>query len=143
MIKSADILDARILIVDDKKANVLLLDRILRGAGYLKVSFTTEPRDVYELHRVNRYDLILLDLNMPGIDGFQVMASLEGLETDGYLPVLVITADPNQKLRALNAGAKDFVSKPFEVSEVLLRVRNMIEVRLLLNVCCSSVIMTG
>jgi adenylate cyclase len=83
------------------------------------------------LHRKHRYSLILLDLQMPGMDGFQVMEELKTIETDGYLPVLVVTAQPDLKLRALKAGAKDFVSKPFELAEVLIRVYNMIEVRLL------------
>jgi light-regulated signal transduction histidine kinase (bacteriophytochrome) len=83
------------------------------------------------LHRKKRYCLILLDLQMPGLDGFQVMEGLKKIETEGYLPVLVITAQPEHKLRALTAGAKDFVSKPFDLAEVLMRVRNMLEVRLL------------
>jgi PAS domain S-box-containing protein len=83
------------------------------------------------LHRTNRYDLILLDLLMPGMDGFQVMEGLKKFETDGYLPVLVLTAQPDHKLRALAAGAKDFVAKPFDLLEVKTRIRNMLEVRLL------------
>ena len=131
MISSADILNARILIVDDQEANVLLLERMLRGAGYASVASTMDPSEVCELHRKNRYDLILLDLQMPGMDGFQVMEGLKEIEPDGYLPVLVITAQPGHKLRALQAGAKDFVSKPFDLAEVLARVHNMLEVRLL------------
>jgi DNA-binding NtrC family response regulator len=83
------------------------------------------------MHRDNRYDLILLDLQMPGMDGFQVMEGLKAIETDHYLPVLVITAQPGHKLRALEAGAKDFISKPFDLVEVKTRIRNMLEVRLL------------
>ena len=83
------------------------------------------------LHRKNRYDLILLDLQMPGMDGFQVMDNLKQIETDGYLPVLVITAQPGHKLRALARGAKDFISKPFDLLEVQTRIHNMLEVRLL------------
>jgi adenylate cyclase len=131
MISPADILNGKILLVDDMKANVVLLDKILRGAGYASVASTTDPRAVQELHRANRYDLILLDLSMPGMDGYQVMDGLKDIEAGGYLPVLVLTAQPEQKLRALNAGARDFVSKPFDVAEVLVRVHNMIEVRLL------------
>lgn len=131
MIKVADILAARILIVDDKQANVSLLAQMLRGAGYTSIASTTHPREVCELHRKNHYSLILLDLQMPGMDGFQVMEDLKVIETDGYLPVLVITAQPDLKLRALKGGAKDFVSKPFELAEVLIRVYNMLEVRLL------------
>jgi len=126
-----DIRKARILVVDDKQANVMLLERMLAGAGYVAVTSTLDPRAVRELHEEHRYDLILLDLQMPGMDGFQVMEALKPLETGAYLPVLVITAQPDHKLRALRAGAKDFVSKPFDVAEVLMRVRNMLEVRLL------------
>jgi len=131
MVNSSDILTARILIVDDKEVNVLLLERMLRGAGYVSIESTTDPNQVCDLHRKNRYDLILLDLQMPGMDGFQVMENLKEIETGGYLPVLVITAQPDHKLRALEAGAKDFVSKPFDLAEVLVRVYNMLEVRLL------------
>src|SRR3954452_4445265 len=131
MISPADILNAKILIVDDQEANVLLLERILRGASYTVVSSTTDPRKVCELHRENHYDLILLDLQMPALDGFQVMDALKEIETEGYLPVLVITAQPEHKLRALKSGARDFVTKPFDLAEVLLRVKNMVEVRLL------------
>jgi len=131
MLTASDILRARILIVDDLEANVRLLERMLRGAGYVCVASTTHPGEVCALHLKNRYDLILLDLQMPGMDGFQVMERLKEIETNGYLPVLVITAQPDHKLRALNAGAKDFISKPFDLPEVLVRVRNMLEVRLL------------
>ena len=127
----SDILHANVLIVDDQDVNILLLERILRGAGYDTITSTTDSREVSELHLKNRYDLILLDLQMPGMDGFQVMEGLKEIEPDGYLPVLVVTAQPAHKLRALEAGARDFVSKPFEVSEVLARVHNMLEVRLL------------
>ncbi len=131
MITLTDIYNARVLIVDDQESNVLLLDRVLRGAGYLAVTSTMDPKEVCELHRQNHYDLILLDLLMPGMDGFQVMEGLKEIEQEGYLPVLVITAEPGHKLRALRAGARDFVSKPLDLAEVLTRVHNMIEVRLL------------
>ena len=131
MINTSDTLQGNILIVDDLEANVLLLERIIRGAGYLSITSTTDPRQVCELHRKNNYDLILLDLQMPGMDGFQVMEGLKEIETGDYLPVLVITAQPDHKLHALKAGAKDFISKPFELAEVLVRVHNMLEVRLL------------
>lgn len=131
MITVTDILKASILIVDDKEANISLLDQTLRGAGYSSITSTSHPRDVVALHNKNRYSLILLDLQMPGMDGFQVMEELKTIETDGYLPVLVVTAQPDLKLRALKAGAKDFVSKPFELAEVLIRVYNILEVRLL------------
>jgi adenylate cyclase len=131
MVNSSEILEARILVVDDQEANVLLLVRMLRGAGYSSVTATMDPHQVCELHRQNPYSLILLDLQMPGLDGFQVMEGLKKIEMGGYMPVLVLTAQPDHKLRALQAGAKDFVSKPFDLAEVLMRVRNMLEVRLL------------
>jgi len=131
MITAAEILNARILIVDDLAANVALLEQMLAGAGYRTVSATMNPREVCGLHHQHSYDLILLDLQMPGMDGFEVMAGLKKIEPGGSLPVLVITAQPDHKLRALRAGARDFISKPFDLPEVLLRVHNMIEVRLL------------
>jgi DNA-binding response OmpR family regulator len=131
MISPANILEARILIVDDLEANVSLLEQMLGGAGYVSISSTTDPHKVSDLHLKNRYDLILLDLQMPDMDGFQVIEALKKIETHDYLPVLVITAIPGLKLSALKAGAKDFVSKPFEFGEVLLRIHNMLEVRLL------------
>lgn len=131
MVSASDILNAKILLVDDQEANVRVLERMLSGAGYTSIQSTRDPREVCGLHHQNHYALILLDLQMPGLDGFQVMESLKEIETNGYLPVLVLTASPDQKLRALKAGAKDFVSKPFDLSEVLMRVHNMLEVRLL------------
>ena len=131
MVDLSDILGAKILIVDDLEANVRLLDRMLRQAGHTCVASTMDPHEVCGLHRDNRYDLILLDLEMPGMDGFQVMEGLKEIETDGYLPILVITAQPDHKLRALDAGARDFISKPFDLVEVRTRIHNMLEVRLL------------
>ena len=131
MISSADMLAASILIVDDQSANVRLLEQMLREAGYLRVTSTMDPYAVCALHRVNHYDLILLDLQMPGMDGFQVLEGLKEIETEGYVPVLVITAQPGHRLRALAAGAKDFVSKPLDLMEVKTRIHNMLEVRLL------------
>ena len=131
MRNASDILHGKILIVDDLEANVQLLVRTLAAAGYTSVAATTRPFEVCELHRRHRYDLILLDLQMPGMDGFEVMEGLREIEPDGYLPVLVITAQPEHKMRALQAGARDFVSKPFDLAEVLARVHNMLEVRLL------------
>jgi response regulator RpfG family c-di-GMP phosphodiesterase len=126
-----DIVNANILIVDDKTANVLLLELMLSRAGYTSVSSTQDPQAVFDLYKRNRYDLILLDLQMPEMDGFQVMDALQELEPDGYVPILVITAQPDQKVRALQLGAKDFISKPFDQVEVLLRIHSMLEIRLL------------
>lgn len=131
MIDNSDILQGKILIVDDQKTNIRLLEHMLRSAGYLSISATQDPLEACELHRKNHYDLILLDLQMPSMDGFAVMERLKWTAPDSYLPVLVITAHPEHKLRALQAGAKDFVSTPFELAEVLARVHNLLEVRLL------------
>jgi two-component system, cell cycle response regulator len=131
MVSTAEILNAGILIVDDQEANVQMLEQLLSNAGYARITSTKDPYSVCSLHRENHYDLILLDLRMPGMDGFQVMESLKEIETDDYLPVLAVTADPAHKLRALQSGAKDFVSKPLDLAEVLMRVHNMLEVRLL------------
>jgi PAS domain S-box-containing protein len=131
MIARAEMLAARILVVDDQEANVSLLEQTLRQAGYENVASTMDPETVCALHRRNDYDLILLDLQMPRMDGFQVMEALKTNSNDAYLPVLVITAQPGHKLRALQAGAKDFISKPFDLVEVKTRIHNMLEVRLL------------
>ncbi|OGU14068.1 MAG: diguanylate cyclase response regulator [Geobacteraceae bacterium GWC2_53_11] len=131
MLSPADFLNAGILVVDDMEANVQLLEQMLKNAGYTRVTSTRDPHTVCPLHRANHYDLILLDLQMPGLSGFEVMDGLKEIEADGYLPVLAITAQPAHKLRALQGGAKDFVSKPFDLAEVLMRVHNMLEVRLL------------
>ncbi len=131
MVSADDILNASVLIVDDQEANVTLLTQMLRDAGYARVSSTMNSLEVCALHREHCYDLILLDLQMPGIDGFTVMEGLKTNDADPYLPVLVITAQPGHKLRALQAGAKDFISKPFDLVEVKTRIHNMLEVRLL------------
>src|ERR1035438_337682 len=131
MLSASEILNASILIVDDQDANVKLLERFLGDAGYANIASTMSPRDVDALHRKNRYDLILLDLQMPGMDGFQVMECLKTNDVDSYLPVIVLTAQPAHKVRALQAGAKDFISKPFDLVEVKTRIHNMLEVRLL------------
>ena len=130
-IPEQEILNAKILVVDDQEANVSLLDSMLSEDGFAQVASTMNPEEVCALHRKNAYDLILLDLQMPNMDGFQVMEALKTNVEDPYLPVLVITAQPGHKLRALKAGARDFVSKPFDLLEVRTRIRNLLEVRLL------------
>ena len=131
MVSASDILNAGILIVDDQEVNVTLLGQILREAGYTCVASTMNPHEVCGLHRKNRYDLILLDLQMPGLDGFQVIEALKTIDPEGYVPILVLTAQPGHKLRALQVGAKDFIAKPFDLVEVKTRIHNMLEVRLL------------
>nr|WP_314545257.1 EAL domain-containing protein [uncultured Massilia sp.] len=130
MISPSDIRRARILIVDDEPVNVQLLEFLLKTSGYEQVSSTTDPRQVAALHLQHRYDLIILDLQMPHVDGFRVMEALAPLERESWLPVLVVTAEPDKKLAALEAGARDFIGKPFDTVEVLTRIRNLLEVRL-------------
>jgi diguanylate cyclase (GGDEF)-like protein/PAS domain S-box-containing protein len=131
MISQTDIFHARILIVDDQPVNVELLEFLLHSTGYTAVSSTTDPHVVADWHAEHRYDLIILDMQMPGMNGFDVMEALKPLEAGSWLPVLVVTAQPDHKLKALEAGARDFISKPFDPVEVLTRIRNMLEVRLL------------
>ena len=133
MISTKELLDAKILVVDDSPDNVDLLLAMLEQEGYTNVTSTTLPQEVIGLHAKHQYDLILLDIQMPEMDGFDVMAGLRELENDAWLPVLAITAQPAYKLKALEAGAKDFISKPFDFVEVLQRIHNMLEVRLLYN----------
>jgi len=124
--------DARILVVDDERVNVVLLERILEQDGYTNVRSTTKSEQAVALYDEFEPDLILLDLHMPGLDGFAVMERLEDrIASDTFLPILILTADirPEVKRRALSAGAKDFVTKPFDRTEVLLRIQNLLETR--------------
>ena len=131
LLNESDILNANILIVDDQPVNVALLTQLLNEAGYTRVSSTTRPAEVATLNREHRYDLILLDLNMPVMNGFEVMDMLKADDAGGYLSVIALTAEPGHKLQALQSGAKDFLSKPFDLAEVKTRIHNMLEVRLL------------
>jgi len=124
--------EARILVVDDQEPNVRLLERILRRAGYANVATTTDPRQVLAMYGELDPDLIVLDLHMPHMDGFEVMEELGRRVPDGsYLPILVLTADatPQARQRALSMGARDFLTKPFDHDEALLRIRNLLETR--------------
>jgi CheY-like chemotaxis protein len=120
-------MDSRILIVDDQQSNVRLLEYTLRRAGFGSITSTTDPREVTALHRDHHYDLILLDLVMPGMDGFQVMEGLAEIEEGGDLPVLVMSADPRHEVRALQAGAREFISKPFVLTEVVAYVSSLLD----------------
>ncbi len=131
MATASEILNARVLLVDDDDENVQVLANLLQHAGYTNVSSTTDPCQVCPMHDAQRFDLIMLDLQMPRMDGFEVMEALKTIDPDSYLPVLAVTGQASHKVRALKAGAKDFVSKPFDWDEVLMRVHNMLEVRLL------------
>jgi putative two-component system response regulator len=123
---------ARILIIDDQEANVRLMEKILRQAGYLNLRSTLDSREAIPVYEEFRPDLVLLDLHMPHCDGFEVMARLKSVVPVGaYVPILVLTADVQAatKRSALAVGAKDFLTKPFDATEVVLRIRNLLETR--------------
>ncbi|BCM91887.1 cyclic di-GMP phosphodiesterase [Abditibacteriota bacterium] len=123
--------DAKILILDDQETNIRLLKEILSRAGYSNLACSDDSREFLPLYLDSRPDLILLDLHMPHLTGFDVMERLSDFTQDDYVPVLVLTADnnPATKQRALSCGAMDFITKPFNISEVLLRVRNVLQTR--------------
>jgi len=131
MISPEDILRAKILLVDDCEDNLFAIAESLRMAGYSEVSSVSNPVRVRELHEQHNYDLIVLDMQMPHMDGLQVMQSLIEIEKSAYLPVLTVTGDSGYKLAALKAGARDFITKPYDLSELHQRIHNLLEVRLL------------
>ncbi len=125
---------AGILVVDDEQQNVSLLERLLEREGFTNVIGTTEPQKVVDMFLEVTPDLLLLDLNMPFVDGFGVMEALAPhIPADAYFPILVITGDisAESRHRALSIGAKDFVNKPIDRTEVVLRVRNLLQTRFL------------
>ena len=129
-----DVTTRRILAVDDQEMNLRLLERILRRAGYLEILGTSHPEGVLELLETWQPDIVLLDLHMPGLDGFELLQQIRHVTAPAaYLPVLVLTADilPETKLRALEQGASDFLAKPFDQLEALLRIRNLLTIRAL------------
>ena len=134
----AQYFSARILIIDDEEFNIKLLETFLKQAGYKNILSTQQPAIATDLYLQYQPDLVLLDLNMPVMDGFEVMSEFQKLEKDSYLPVMVLSANTEEdsRLRALNAGAKDFINKPFCKTEVMMRIRNMLEVRLLHKKLC-------
>jgi putative two-component system response regulator len=126
--------DSRVLIVDDQPSNILLLEKTLQQAGFTNVRSTTEPHAALSIFTEFQPDILLLDLHMPGRTGFEVMEQLKDVVgSENYLPILVLTADISSamKRRALACGAKDFLTKPFDVTEVVLRIKNLLETRLL------------
>lgn len=126
--------EAKILAIDDQVQNVTIIDRLLRRAGFEHVVTTTHPQEARALFEAHQPDLVLLDLHMPELDGFGVLDELTSLlPTSGYLPIVFITADADTHLkkRALSLGAKDFVNKPFDATEIVLRIRNLLEARYL------------
>ncbi|MBF0625943.1 MAG: SpoIIE family protein phosphatase [Magnetococcales bacterium] len=127
------ILQAHIMIIDDQRMSVLMLQSLLKQNGFNNVQAFTDPREGLAHYADAQVDLVLLDIDMPHMDGFQVMEALKGMERGSYIPVLVLTGlqDERTRNRALESGAKDFLTKPFNPVETVLRVRNMLEVRLL------------
>src|SRR5205809_1649015 len=130
---SQSILGARILVADDQEADARLIATMLAGAGYTAVITTCDPLAVAELHRKHRYDLVILDVLMPGMDGFEVMAALKAIDPEDYLPIIVVTAEPDHMKRALEAGARDFIGKPIRMAELAARVHNLLELGMLLR----------
>lgn len=131
-----EIKDASILIVDDKPANVMLLEQLLEEDGYTNIKTTTDPREVMSIYQQHKIDMILLDIRMPHMDGIQVIEALSNVvDDDDYLPILVLTAqtDMDTRQRALSAGARDFLTKPFQPWEVFQRIHNMLETRIFYN----------
>ena len=127
MITASSHLNSRILIVDDQDVNIRLLTRVLHSEGYTAVSSTTDALEVCELHRTDPYDLILLDLWMPVMDGFEVMDALRKNALDGYIPVFILSAEPRDRVRSMEGGARDFATKPYELNELLARINALLE----------------
>lgn len=119
----------RILIVDDQQSNLRLLEHTLRRAGFVEVTSTLEPRDVATMHLEHRYDLILLDLQMPEMTGFQVMAQLQKVRASNPVTILVLSADATQTKTALEEGADGFMGKPFRLPDVVERIQSMLKIQ--------------
>ena len=133
MIYDSQILNSKILIVDDEPTNVKLLEQVLKQLGYAAIKSTTDSREVVDHYKEFQPDLILLDLKMPHLDGVQVIEKLKQAGNENWVPVLVITAQTNHtnRLRVLDAGAGDFLGKPFDILEVSVRIKNMLKLSLL------------
>ena len=134
LVEPAEILGRRILVIDDEDANVLLLRSLLEREGYRDVHGITDPSSALQGYVELEPDLVLLDLMMPVVDGFQLLEAFRRHDrADEFRPVLVLTADTTiqTKRRALALGAKDFVCKPFDVIEIALRIANLLETRIL------------
>lgn len=131
MLNPDEIQNAHILVVDDCPVNTELLVEMLNAEGYTRVSALMDSSKVCALHAEHDFDLIVLDMHMPGLNGLEVMKGLKEIEKNGYLSVLAVTGDERYKIAALEAGARDFVTKPYDFLEFSMRIRNMLEVRLL------------
>ena len=132
MIEEKTIKEAKILIVDDQPANVTLIEKMLDIDGYINVLSTTDPTQVESIYLEQNSDLVLLDLNMPVMDGYEVLSKIREVDPD-YPPIIVLTAqsDRESRIKALNLGARDFLAKPFDRVELMTRIRNMLEVRIM------------
>lgn len=132
MVEESKIKEAKILIVDDQPANVTLIEKMLEIDGYINVIATTDPCQVEKIYNEQNSDLILLDLNMPVMDGYEVLARVREIDPD-YPPIIVLTAqsDRESRIKALDLGARDFLAKPFDRVELMTRIRNMLEVRIM------------
>ena len=132
MISEKMILNARILIIDDNQANVDLLEAIISTAGYTSVLAITDSREAQNIYKAYQPHLVLLDINMPYLDGYEVMELFKKIDQDSYIPILVLTAlqDDMTRIKALASGAQDFLTKPFNKLEALTRINNMLKIRL-------------
>ncbi|UWG97026.1 response regulator [Dehalobacter sp. DCM] len=126
---------SRILIVDDNSVNILLLEKLLKMSGYTQIISTTDSRTTLDLYLQYHPDLILLDLKMPYLDGFEVMEQLKNIKEEDIIPIIAMTAydESEYRLRAFMAGARDFIGKPFDYAEVLIRIKNVLEIRIMHN----------
>lgn len=125
------IYEQKILVVDDEQVNVEILEMSLKKAGFMEVYSTNNPFQAVRLYRENEFDLVLLDISMPEMDGFEVMEQFKSIKGNNDIPILVLTAltDEKTRLRALTAGARDFLTKPFNRNEALARIHNLLEMR--------------
>ncbi|GJL77035.1 MAG: hypothetical protein NPINA01_00240 [Nitrospinaceae bacterium] len=133
MITTEQIMNAKILVVDDEPANIMVLEETLKQKGHTSIQTVSDPRNALEYYQSFQPDLVLLDLNMPHFNGFQVMDQIQKANSKGNVPIMILTAQVDQgtRLRALDAGARDFLTKPFDILEVSLRIQNMLEISLL------------
>lgn len=125
----------KLLIIDDSYSNISLLEKMLKSHGYNNIKALTDFRDVIDLYKTYKPDLLLLGLRLSYMNGFQIMKQLNALKGPDYLPIIMITTenDTEYRLEALENGAKDFISKPFDYTEVIMRIRNLLEIRMLHN----------
>jgi len=135
MFYDAQILKSKILIVDDEPANIRLLKGLLNDKGYARIESITDPRETLKFFQEFQPDLVLLDLNMPHLNGLQVLEQLNNLDQEYPPPVIILTAqvDHDSRLKALDLGARDFLNKPFDLVELSMRIRNLLEVRVLIG----------